>query len=216
MPIGGRSRLKNEFADPVGTRSRQYDAVPRWLSQLSGAGHAPSASTISAAGGGFVGCTGDAAHRERASLSVKTGAHRCRLQLRQRDGHPRAADGAMADGKARPVILRRRSRRCRRQPRDRGGGALCAGPLHAARLWFTGRDQRHALRQAQLQFPPRHDAGREHLPRAECARGASLVSREDGARVHRLHQGQSKVDFASAGVGSVPIWPANCSCRWQA
>ena len=99
---------------------------------------------------------------------------------------------AMADGKGRPVVRRRESRRRRRQSRHRGGRALPAGRLHAPRLRFAGRDQRHALRQAQLQFPPRHHADRGDFPRAECSRGASLVSGEDDPGIHRLHQSQSR------------------------
>ena len=50
-------------------------------------------------------------------------------------------------------------------------------------------DQRDALRQAQFQFHPRHRAGREHHPRAQRHGGESIISGQDGSRVHRLRQG---------------------------
>src|SRR5262249_42093192 len=47
------------------------------------------------------------------------------------------------------------------------------------------------LRQAQLQFPPRHRAGRGRLPRSLRHGGAPVGSRQVGSRVHRLRQGHS-------------------------
>ena len=75
------------------------------------------------------------------------------------------------------------------------------------------RDQRDALRQAQFQLHPRHRAGREHHPRAQCHGGQSIGSGQDRSRVHRLRQGQSGQD--QHGVGRQrrprPTWLANCS-----
>ena len=67
-----------------------------------------------------------------------------------------------------------------------------AGRLHAPHLRFAGRDQRHALRQAQLQFPPRHHAGRGHFPRAECLVVHPSFPAKTIPGIHRLHQGQSR------------------------
>ena len=55
------------------------------------------------------------------------------------------------------------------------------------------RDQRDALRQAQFQFHPRHRAGRRHQPQRPRHGGASIGSGQDGSRVHRLCQSQSRV-----------------------
>ncbi len=60
-------------------------------------------------------------------------------------------------------------------------------------------DQRLALRQAQLQFPPRHRAGRGHHPHAPRHGGQSIGPGQDGSRVHRLCQGQSGQD--QHGIG---------------
>ena len=56
------------------------------------------------------------------------------------------------------------------------------------------RHQRHALRQAQLRFQPRHRAGRKHRPHAQCHGGQSGVSRAHRSGVHRLCKGQSGQD----------------------
>src|SRR5262249_19668124 len=65
------------------------------------------------------------------------------------------------------------------------------------------RDQRHALRQAQFQFDPRHRPGREHSSRAVSRGGQSLGAGQDGPRTHRLCQDQSrKINMASGGIGS--------------
>ena len=61
------------------------------------------------------------------------------------------------------------------------------------------RDQRDALRQAQLRFHPRHRAGRRHHPRPRWSWWSSVGSGQDGSRVHRLCQGQSGQD--QHGVG---------------
>ena len=75
-----------------------------------------------------------------------------------------------------------------------------AGRLYAPAGAVTReRDQRDALRQAQFQFHPRHRAGREHHPRAQCHGGESIGSGQDRSRVHRLCQGQSGQD--QHGVG---------------
>ena len=88
-----------------------------------------------------------------------------------------------------------------------------AGRLHAAAGRSGERDQRDALRQAQLQFHPRHRAGRGHQPRAQRHGGQSIGSGQDRSRVHRLRQGQS--GQAQHGVGRHrhrdPISPASCS-----
>ena len=74
-------------------------------------------------------------------------------------------------------------------------------------------DQRHALRQAQFQFHPRHRAGRGHHPLSPCHAGQSVVSGEDRPRVHRLCQGQSRQDqlWHRAASARRSMSPANYS-----
>jgi Tripartite tricarboxylate transporter family receptor len=61
-------------------------------------------------------------------------------------------------------------------------------------LLVTGANasKRDALRQAQLQFHPRHRAGGEHQPRDFCLGGQSIISGEDDSRIHRPCQGESR------------------------
>ena len=76
----------------------------------------------------------------------------------------------------------------------------------------VARDQRDALRQAQLQFHPRHRAGRGHCACASGHAGPPLVSGQDGSRVHRLCQGQSGQDqHGIGGQRKLATWPASCS-----
>ena len=136
-----------------------------------------------------------------------------RLCRRRRARHHRAPDRSMAVGAARPAVRHREPAGRRRQYRHRGGRACAAGRLHAAPGQSGERDQRDALRQAQLQFHPRHRAGRGHRPRAPRHGGQSIGSGQDGSRVHRLCQGQSGQD--QHGVGrhrnACTMWPASCS-----
>jgi tripartite-type tricarboxylate transporter receptor subunit TctC len=75
------------------------------------------------------------------------------------------------------------------------------GARESARRWLyvspgrcDERDQRHALRQAKLQFHSRYRTGRGHQSRAPDYARETIGSGEDGPRVHRLCQGQSKQD----------------------
>ena len=123
---------------------------------------------------------------------------------RRPDRHPRAPDRAMAVGAAWPAIHRREPAGRRRQ--YRAPRRSCVRPPTAIRsCWsFRQRDQRDALRQAQFQFPPRHRAGRGHHPRALGHGGQSVVSGQDGSRVHRLCQGQSGQDQHGVGAATGP------------
>ena len=142
--------------------------------------------------------------RVGASLSDAAGAHRRRLCCRRRARHRRAPDGSMAVGAARPAIRDREPAGCRRQYRHRGGRASAPGRLHAPACRRSGRNQRDALRQAQFQFHPRHRAGRGHHPRAPRHGGESIGSGQDGSRVHRLRQGQSRQDQHGVGAALGP------------
>ena len=60
--------------------------------------------------------------------------------------HPRAPDGSMAVGAARPAIRHREPAWRRQQYRHRSGRACACRRLHAAPGRLTKRDQRDALR----------------------------------------------------------------------
>ena len=170
--------------------------------------------TISASGRGRCRAAGRLAHRAGASLSDAAGAHRRRLCRRRCDRHRRASDRPMAVGAARPAIRHREPAGRRRQYRHRGGRAM-RRRMATRSCWSVRpqRDQRDALRQAQLQFHPRHRAGRGHCPRALRHGGQSIIPGQDSSRVHRLCQGQSRQD--QYGVGrqrnARAMCPASCS-----
>ena len=108
----------------------------------------------------------DVAHRMGASLSDAAGAHHRRLCRWRRGRHPCAPDRSMAVGAAWPAIHRREPARRGQQHRHRGGRTRACRWLHAS-LGRRGQcDQCNALRQAQLQFHPRHCASRSHQSRA--------------------------------------------------
>ena len=88
----------------------------------------------------------------------------------RRGRHPRAPDGSMAVGAARPAIRHREPAGRRQQYRHRGGRDVRPPTAIRSSCVSVGeRDQRDALRQAQFQFHPRHRAGREHHPRAQSS-----------------------------------------------
>ena len=100
----------------------------------------------------------------------------------------------MVERAAWPAIHRGRSAGCGQQYRHRGGCARAARWLHAAGGHRGQCDRRIALRQAQFQFYPRHRPGHGHQSRRFCHGGQSVISRKDGARLHRLRQGQPGED----------------------
>ena len=106
--------------------------------------------------------------------------------------HPGTPDRSMAVGTARPALRHRQPARRRNKYRHRGGRARARGRPYAPPDRAKQRDQRDALRQAQFQFCARHRAGRNHHPPVPSHGGESIVSGQDGSRVHRLCQGQSR------------------------
>ncbi len=132
--------------------------------------------------------------RLRASLSVAAGAPAGRLWRRRRARHFGAPDGAMAVRSARPAVRRREQGRRQQRHRHRGGGPGACRRADAAAGVACQRRQCDALRQAELQFPPRHRAGRRHQPRSQRHGRGAVVSGQNGPGIHRLCQGQSGQD----------------------
>ncbi len=79
--------------------------------------------TISASGRERCRRTGFFTHCDGASLSLAAGAHHRRFSPRWPLRHPRAPDGSMAFGTARPTIRRREPARCSLKHRHRGSRA---------------------------------------------------------------------------------------------
>ena len=102
-----------------------------------------------------------------AGLSDAAGALGGRISARRRHRHHRAADRPAAVGEARPAIRDRKQARRRQQHRHRIGGQCRTGRLHGAAGQSGELHQRLALRQSEVQFRPRHRAGRVLQSRAE-------------------------------------------------
>ena len=135
------------------------------------------------------------------------------ISCRRRDRHRCAADGSMAVGAARPAIRHREPAGRRQQYRHRSGRACARGRLHAA----PGHSPNaiNATLYDKLNF----NFIRDIAPVASIVRmphrhgGQSVGSGQDGSRVHRLCQGQSRQ--GQHGIGRdwdlAHMWPASCS-----
>jgi hypothetical protein len=98
-----------------------------------------------------------------------------------------------------PAIRHREPARRRQQYRHRGGREGSPGRLYAPYGQCGEYEQRGALRKAQLQFHPRHRAGRRCHARAAGDGGQSINSGQDRSRVHRLCESQSRQDQFRVG-----------------
>jgi hypothetical protein len=178
-----------------------------------GGSNETSPPTISASSSGRCRAAGRVASCAGARLSDAAGALDRRLCPRRHHRHHRAPDRSMAVRAARPAIRHRKPDRGSHQYRHRNRGARARGRLHAAPRHGVERDQRHALRQAKLQFHPRHGTGRGHHPLPPCHAGKSIVPGEDHSRVHRLCEVQSPARSATDRAASArrSMSPANCS-----
>ena len=129
------------------------------------------------------------------------------------DRHHRAPDRAMAVGAARPAIRHREPAGRRQQYRHRGGRARAADGYT---LLLVGAS---AAINATLYEKLNFNFIRDIAPVAGIIRdaprhgGKSIGSGQDGSRVHRLRQGQSRQD--QHGVGGqrngAAMCPASCS-----
>ena len=125
-------------------------------------------------------------------LSDPAGQMGRRISAGRRDRHHRAADRPAALGAARPAIRDREQARRRQQHRHRIGHQRRAGRLHRAAGQSRELHQRLALRQPEVQRGSRHRAGRGVQSRAERDDGQQECAGQDGRRVHRLCEGQSR------------------------
>ena len=154
-----------------------------------------------ASGRGRCRAAGRVALRLGASLSDAAGAH-CRW-FRARRAGPTSTRASSVNGCRSGSASHSSSRTGRAPAAISPPRRSCVRPPDGYTLVMTAlseRDQRDALRQAQFQFHPRHRAGREPSCRdALCHGGESVGSGQDGSRVHRLCQGQSRQD--QYGVG---------------
>ena len=169
--------------------------------------------TISASGRGRCRAAGRVAHRVGASLSDAAGAHDRRLCRRRRRRHRRAPDGSMAVGAARPAIRHREPAGRRQQYRHRGGRA-CARRMATRSSWSLRRT-RSTPRSTTSSISISSATSRRSRASSRAQRhgGESIGSGQDGSRVHRLCQGQSRQDQHGVGPASEarPMWPASCS-----
>ena len=129
-----------------------------------------------------------------ARLSDAAGQARARFHARRPSRYP-GASGQPAPGRAaRPAVRDREPAGRRHHHRHRICRARRARRLHAIVGDVVVCHQRHALRQAQLQFHPRHRAGRQHRFPAAGGRGQSGAAGQNHPGADRLRQGQSRQD----------------------
>jgi hypothetical protein len=199
-PYIGRRRYCEEVADsqrPVEhARWGPRDGREKRLScsyNTGPGGHCETSppKTIPATGSGRYRASGHVADREGADLSDAARAIGRRLPRRPNSRHRGAPDRPMAIRAARPAIRDRQPAGRQRHCRHRARRAFAAGRLYATLCHSEQLHQRDALRKAQLQFHPRHRAGRGQHQLAPRHGGQSNGSGQDGSRVHRLRQGQS-------------------------
>ncbi len=98
--------------------------------------------------------------------------------------------GTISVGASRPAIRHREQAGRRQQSGDRNGHQGRSRRLYGIPGQSRQRHQRHALQEPDVQFHPRHGAGRGLHPRAERDGGQPERAGENRRRVHQLRQGQ--------------------------
>ena len=161
-------------------------------------GHAASAPEIFATRHGRRSvCRG--VEREGGNLSEPSGPGCRRLSARTIGRHQRASSCPMAVGPARPAFCRRQSAGREQHGRHRSRRARAARRLHAALDQHQQLHQCDAVREAAVQFHPRHRAGRRQYPRAAGHGSESGVPVNSVPEFIAYCQSQSRQD--QHGVG---------------
>ena len=175
--------------------------------------HETSPPKFSASGRGRCRAAGRLAHRVGASLSDAAGAHDRRLCRRRRGRHRRAPDRSMAVGAARPAIRHREPAGCRQQYRHRGGREVASGRLHAA----PGRhDQTRSTRRSTTSSisissaTSRRSRASVRVPFVMVVH-PSVPAKTVPEFIAYAKANPGKINMASAGIGTAPMWPASCS-----
>src|SRR5262245_3471897 len=108
----------------------------------------------------------------------------------------------MAVRPARPAIRRRKPDGGSHQYRHRSRRACACGWLYAVPCYGVECDQRHALRQAQLQLHSRHRAGRGHHPLSPCHAGNRFRRKPCPSFISYVKSNPGKVSYGSGGIGT--------------
>ena len=156
-----------------------------------------------ASGSGSCGAACFIAHVVGTNLSVAAGAFCRRLCARRRGRSRHAPDGSMAVRAARPTVRRREPGRRLQQSRHRAGGALAGRRIYAHPARRSERDQRDALRQAQLQCVARPGPGGVVHARAQRdGVSPTLPVKTVPEFIAYAKANPGKVIFASSGDGT--------------